>query len=87
MLVDPADSSYMPTLVVISGGDSLAKMRELATIRITPSDTWVTLLRNVKEVSMLICIYTTSALTLKTNGALFFLSDNDYMTSVFNGEC
>ncbi|XP_042876756.1 E3 ubiquitin-protein ligase HERC2-like isoform X6 [Penaeus japonicus] len=49
MLVDPADSSYMPTLVVISGGDSLAKMRELATIRITPSDTWVTLLRNVKE--------------------------------------
>lgn len=57
MLVDPADSSYMPTLVVISGGDSLAKMRELATIRITPSDTWVTLLRNVKEVSVVVCIY------------------------------
>lgn len=71
MLVDPADSSYMPTLVVISGGDSLAKMRELATIRITPSDTWVTLLRNVKEVSRLIC-YTSSALTLKTTGAPSF---------------
>ncbi|XP_042217246.1 E3 ubiquitin-protein ligase HERC2-like isoform X2 [Homarus americanus] len=49
LLVDPADSSYMPTLLAISGGDSLAKMRELNTVRITPSDTWVTLLRSVKE--------------------------------------
>ncbi|XP_071532835.1 E3 ubiquitin-protein ligase HERC2 isoform X2 [Panulirus ornatus] len=49
LLVDPADSSYMPTLLIISGGDSLTKMRELNTVRITPSDTWVTLLRSVKE--------------------------------------
>lgn len=51
LLVDPADSSYMPTLLVISGGDTPAKMHELNTVRVTPSDTWVTLLRSVKEVS------------------------------------
>lgn len=49
MLVDPADSSYMPTLLVVSGGDSLSKMKELNTVRITPSDTWVTLLRGCRE--------------------------------------
>ncbi|KAK4294466.1 hypothetical protein Pmani_032901 [Petrolisthes manimaculis] len=49
LLVDPADSSYMPTLLVVSVGDSLAKMRELATVRVTPSDTWVTLIRSLKE--------------------------------------
>lgn len=51
LLVDPADSSYMPTLLVVSVGDSLTKMRELATVRVTPSDTWVTLIRSLKEVS------------------------------------
>lgn len=51
LLVDPADSSYMPTHLVVSGGDSLAKMKELNMVRITPSDTWVTLLRSIKEVS------------------------------------
>ncbi|KAK8398901.1 hypothetical protein O3P69_004178 [Scylla paramamosain] len=49
LLVDPADSSYMPTHLVVSGGDSLAKMKELNMVRITPSDTWVTLLRSIKE--------------------------------------
>lgn len=52
LLVDPADSSYMPTYLVVSGGDSLAKMKELNPVRITPSDTWVTILRGMKEVSL-----------------------------------
>lgn len=53
LLVDPADSSYMPTYLVVSGGDSLAKMKELNPVRITPSDTWVSILRGMKEVSSL----------------------------------
>ncbi|XP_076028585.1 E3 ubiquitin-protein ligase HERC2 isoform X2 [Oratosquilla oratoria] len=56
MLVDPADSSYMPSLLVVSGGDSISKMRELATVRINPPDTWVTLLRGMKEYMKFISI-------------------------------
>lgn len=52
MLVDPADSSYMPSLLIISGGESLAKLKELNTVHVTPSDTWVTLLRGIKEVKI-----------------------------------
>lgn len=58
LLVDPADSSYMPTLLVVSVGDSLTKMRELASVRVTPSDTWVTLIRSLKEVGLTVNTHT-----------------------------
>nr|XP_032812660.1 E3 ubiquitin-protein ligase HERC2 isoform X4 [Petromyzon marinus] len=49
MIVHPADSSYMPSLVVISGGSSLTTMIELKTINIAPTDFVVTLLSDCCE--------------------------------------
>lgn len=52
MTVDPSDSSYMPSLVVMSGGDSFTAMNELATVNIRNTDTVVLLLSDVKEVRL-----------------------------------
>ncbi|AWP11407.1 putative E3 ubiquitin-protein ligase HERC2-like [Scophthalmus maximus] len=49
MTVDPADSSYMPSLVVVSGGSSLNNLIELKTININPTDTTVHLLSDCTE--------------------------------------
>ena len=51
MIVDPADSTYMPSLLVISGGDSLAAggLKEITTVNVFNTDTIVNLLSNVKE--------------------------------------
>ncbi|XP_034287268.1 E3 ubiquitin-protein ligase HERC2 isoform X1 [Pantherophis guttatus] len=49
MIVDPADSSYMPSLVVVSGGSSLNNLIELKTININPTDTTVPLLGDCTE--------------------------------------
>uniref|UniRef100_A0A673CTH4 E3 ubiquitin-protein ligase HERC2 n=1 Tax=Sphaeramia orbicularis TaxID=375764 RepID=A0A673CTH4_9TELE len=49
MIVDPADSSYMPSLVVVSGGSSLNNLIELKTININPTDTTVLLLSDCTE--------------------------------------
>ncbi|XP_017159836.1 E3 ubiquitin-protein ligase HERC2 isoform X1 [Poecilia reticulata] len=49
MIVDPADSSYMPSLVVVSGGNSLNNLIELKTININPTDTTVLLLTDCTE--------------------------------------
>uniref|UniRef100_A0A669B1P6 E3 ubiquitin-protein ligase HERC2 n=1 Tax=Oreochromis niloticus TaxID=8128 RepID=A0A669B1P6_ORENI len=49
MIVDPADSSYMPSLVVVSGGNSLNNLIELKTININPTDTTVLLLCDCTE--------------------------------------
>ena len=52
MTVDPSDSSYMPSLVVVSGGDSFTATNELATVNIRNTDTVVLLLSDVKEVRL-----------------------------------
>jgi len=52
MTVDPSDSSYMPSLLVVSGGDSFTAMNELATVNIRNTDTVVLLLSDVKEVRL-----------------------------------
>ncbi|XP_068082847.1 E3 ubiquitin-protein ligase HERC2 [Anabrus simplex] len=49
MVVDPLDSSYMPSLVIVSGGDSFSSLTELSTINIRSSDTVVPLLSDAKE--------------------------------------
>ncbi|MEE6507642.1 hypothetical protein FKM82_027611 [Ascaphus truei] len=49
MIVDPADSSYMPSLVVVSGGNSLNNLIELKTININPTDMSVLLLSDCTE--------------------------------------
>lgn len=50
MTVDPSDSSYMPSLVVVSGGDVYSDMTELASVVIRYTDTVVPLLSDIKEV-------------------------------------
>lgn len=51
MRVEPTDSSYMPSVVVIYGGDTLNSMKEIRTVNISSTETLVTLLLDVNEVS------------------------------------
>ena len=62
MVVEPSDSSYTPSLVVISGGQSVNSLREIKTINISSTDRLVTLLEDVQEVNFFTlqfakCIY------------------------------
>lgn len=52
MKVNPADSSYMPSLVVVNGGPNYSNMQELSTVYVRNNDTIVTLLDEVKEVGV-----------------------------------
>ncbi|XP_062576893.1 E3 ubiquitin-protein ligase HERC2-like, partial [Saccostrea cucullata] len=52
MKVEPSDSSYMPSLVVISAGDTLNSMREIRAVNITSSESIVTLLQDLNDVSL-----------------------------------
>lgn len=52
MKVDPNDTSYMPSLVKVSGGNSFLSMTELTAVSIHPRDTLVTLLSDVHEVTV-----------------------------------
>lgn len=52
MIVDPSDSSYMPSRVVVSGGPTLSNMKELATIIVGQNDSTVHLLCEQTEVSV-----------------------------------
>ncbi|KFM56578.1 E3 ubiquitin-protein ligase HERC2, partial [Stegodyphus mimosarum] len=49
MKVDPSDSSYMPSLIVVSGGPSFSSMKELSTIHVGQNDTTVHLLCEQSE--------------------------------------
>ena len=51
MTVDPSDSSYMPSLVVISAGDNIQSLKEVKTVHISSSDSIVPLLEDAQEVS------------------------------------
>jgi E3 ubiquitin-protein ligase HERC2 len=50
MTVDPADSSYTPSLVVVSGGESVNTLSELRTVNICLGDRQVVLLEDMQEV-------------------------------------
>ena len=47
--VDPADSTYMPSVIVVSGGEMLSSMKEIVSVNISPTDRIVSLLSNLKE--------------------------------------
>lgn len=51
--VDPNDSSYQPSEVVIYGGENVSSLRELKTVHIGPDDSLVTLLQDMSEVNRL----------------------------------
>ena len=51
MRVDPADSSYMPSVLVIKAGDAPSSVnKELRTVHVSANDTLVTLLQDVQDV-------------------------------------
>ena len=47
--VDPADSTYMPSVIQVNGGESLAAMHEVAKVNLGQNDDIVTLLSNMQE--------------------------------------
>lgn len=51
MTVDPSDSSYTPSVVVTSVGDSLRSLVEVKTTHVKENEYSVKLLENVQEVS------------------------------------
>ncbi|XP_025832237.1 E3 ubiquitin-protein ligase HERC2 [Agrilus planipennis] len=46
---DPADNSYMPSVIVVSGGSTVNSLSELNVINVRPTDTAITLLCNMNE--------------------------------------
>jgi len=54
MSVEPTDSSYMPSLMTISAGNSVQSLHELRTITVEPSDRRVVLLDGVTQVTYLL---------------------------------
>lgn len=50
MGVDPTDSSYMPTVIVVSGGNSVSSLTELNVINVRNTDTSIVLLSNMEQV-------------------------------------
>ncbi len=52
MHVDPNDSSYMPSLVIVSGGETVQGLKELKTVSIGSSEKIVPLLIDMSQVSL-----------------------------------
>lgn len=50
MGVDPADNSYMPSVIIVSGGSSVSSLTELNVVYVRNIDTIVTLLSNMEQV-------------------------------------
>ncbi|CAB3375688.1 Hypothetical predicted protein [Cloeon dipterum] len=49
IVVDPEDGKFMPSLVVVSMGESFDSLKEMATVKIRSTDTIVKLLSDMKE--------------------------------------
>ncbi|KAK7486952.1 hypothetical protein BaRGS_00021768, partial [Batillaria attramentaria] len=54
MRIDPGDSSYTPSLVVVSAGESVSNLKEIRTIHIPANETLVTLVSDMTEAYELI---------------------------------
>ena len=50
MRVEPSDSSYMPSVVILNVGDSVPSLKETRTINIGSTESLVTLLQDCQEV-------------------------------------
>ena len=56
MIVDPSDSSYTPSLVVTSIGDTPTSLTEVKSTYVKENDTTVKLLENLREVNIRIYV-------------------------------
>ena len=54
MRVEPTDSSYMPSLIMLSGGESIHTLKEIRTVNIGSSDSLITLLQDCTDVSKIV---------------------------------
>ena len=52
MRVEPSDSSYMPSLVAINGGESIQTLKEIRQVNIGATENLVTLLQDMNEVDI-----------------------------------
>lgn len=50
MFIEPSDSSYMPSLVVVSGGETVATLKEIRTINVGDTESILTILSDASEV-------------------------------------
>lgn len=57
MGVDPADNSYMPSVIVVNGGHSSNSLMELNVVNVKNHDTSVLLLSNLDKVKFKKIIY------------------------------
>jgi len=64
MSVEPTDSSYSPSLLTVSGGNSAQSLRELRTVAVEPNDQRIVLLDNVTQVTSLHRIFYTFFVSL-----------------------
>lgn len=70
--VDPADSSYMPSVIIVSGGTSFSFLEELNAVYLNYADTSVTILSNMARVLHFVQVYCNI-----TNKALFVALRSD----------
>ncbi|XP_077983839.1 E3 ubiquitin-protein ligase HERC2-like [Glandiceps talaboti] len=72
MSVEPTDSSYQPSLVVVSVGDSISAMKDPKTINIGATEQIVTLLQDLTEyhrfIEIAICQCKSSGIDCKVHG-------------------
>lgn len=73
MRVDPGDSSYTPSLVVMKAGDSIHNLKEIRTIPIPASETVVTLLSNMTEVCQFVLILEHNGFLLEFYNKIVFI--------------
>ena len=50
MTVEPTDSSYMPSVLTVSAGNSVQSLRELRMVSVEPTDRHVVLLDSLSQV-------------------------------------
>jgi hypothetical protein len=50
IVVDPEDGKFMPSVVIVSAGESFDSMREISNVKIRSTDTAIKLLSDLKEV-------------------------------------
>jgi len=62
MAVEPTDSSYMPSLLTVSAGNSTQSLHELRTVNVEPNDRRVVLLDNLTQVCRCLLTYLLKAL-------------------------
>ncbi|GFS15828.1 E3 ubiquitin-protein ligase HERC2, partial [Elysia marginata] len=91
MRVDPNDSSYIPSLLVISGGDSVVSLKEIKSVHTPPNEAMVTLLQDMTEYYRIIEIgirqCRSSGIDCKIHGLSVVArvrSDDDYIPTTFS---